>query len=284
MSTLGIKDKDAADQYLGVMGTGTSPLPFYSIPADFFTEVVKGNVAGHSIMSGMGEFESGNVDAAGEDVCRWEDVGGPARLPQPAPAGEQMTFISSSTADNGATATGVLTVKMHYLDATGAEQVETITMNGTTGVNSVATDIRFVQDIYALTVGSNGVAEGNITCYKTGGAIATDLYQFIVLGGNKSLVPHRMVPLGKTLILKGWSASEAGIKRCAFRIRSTDMYGVLISGVFCFKDTIYLEGNTSGELSLNVKVPALSVVKISGWSDEIASEGSASWWGILVDD
>lgn len=253
---------------------------------DYRVDVGKGLIIGTSVMSALGEFESGNVDAAGEDVCRWEDVGGPARLPTPPDVGEQMTLISSDNADNGATTTGVLTVRIQYLDATGTEQTEDVTLNGTTGVNTVATDIRFVNDMYALTVGSNGVAEGNITLYAFGGAIATDLYQFIALGGNKSLVPHRMVPVSKTLYLMGWHADEASAAaRCVFKLRSTDMNGVLIPGVFCFKDVAYLNGASTGELELHgVPVPALSIVKVSGWSDAINTEGSCGWWGYLVND
>ncbi len=252
---------------------------------DYRLEIEKGNVSGHAIMSAMGEYESGNVDAAGEDVCRWEDVSGPARLPTPAPAGEQMTVISDDNADNGATATGVLTARIHYLDATGAEQTEDVTLNGTTGVNTTATDMRFINDFYALTVGSNGVAEGNITLYKQGGAIATDLYNLIAAGGNKSLVPHRMVPLAKTLYLQSWHCTEAQGKRSAFRIRSTDMNGVLIAGVFCFKDVAYVNKATSGTMPLHgTPVPALSIVKVSRWDDQGGSEGSCGWWGYLVDD
>jgi len=255
------------------------------IVGDFKLSVGKGDVPGTTTMSAMGEFESGNIDAAGEDVCRWEDVSGPARLPTPAAGGEQMTLVSDDNADNGATATGVLTVKIHYLDATGAEQTETVTMNGTTGVDTAATNIRFVNDMYALTVGSNGVAEGNITIIKKGGAIATDLYNMIALGGNKSLVPHRMVPLNKTLYLMGWHATEAtATARCAFRLRSTDMNGVLIPGVFCFKDVLYLNAD-SEEVELDaIPVPALSIVKVSGWSDAVNTEGSCGWWGYLVND
>ncbi|GAF74803.1 unnamed protein product, partial [marine sediment metagenome] len=66
---------------------------------DYLLEVGKGNIAGTTTMLAMGEFESGNVDAAGEDVCRWEDVSGPARLPTPAGAGEQMTLVSDDDAD-----------------------------------------------------------------------------------------------------------------------------------------------------------------------------------------
>ncbi len=247
-------------------------------------DVQTGGRPGIGVMRGLGEFESGTVDANGEDCCRWADVSGPARLPTPAPAGEQMTIVSDDDADNGATATGALTVRVHYLDATGAEQTEDVTLDGTTPVDTVATDMRFVNDCYSLTVGSNGVAAGNITIIKKGGAIATDLYNLIALGGNKSLVPHRMVPLGKTLYLRGWNASEAQGKRVAFRIRSTDMNGALLGGVFCFKGVAYLKQTATGELPLSDAVPALSIVKVSTWSDQAGAEGSCEWWGYLVDD
>jgi len=257
----------------------------YTSQSDYGLEISRGNVTGITTMSAMGEFESGNIDAAGEDVCRWEDVSGPARLPTPAAIGEQMTVISDDNADNGATATGVLTVRLHYLDASGVEQTEDVILNGTTGVNTAATDIRFINDMYVLTVGSNGVAEGNITVYKQGGSIGNDLYNLIALGGNKSLVPHRMVPFGKTLYLQSWHATEAQGKRSAFRIRSTDMYGVLIPGVFCFKDVAYVNKAATGDLPLHgTPVPALSIIKVSHWDDAAGAEGSCGWWGYLVDD
>lgn len=273
----------SAANVLGI-GAGTTGDPFIPTHGDFLLEVAKGNVTGHSVMSAMGEYESGNVDAAGEDVCRWEDVSGPPRLPTPAAAGEQMTLVSDDAADTSA-GTGARTIRIHYLDATGAEQTEDVTMNGTTGVDTVATDMRFINDFYTLTVGSNGVAVGNLTIIKKGGAIATDLYNLIAAGGNKSLVPHRMVPLGKTLYLQDWHAEESGAKRCGFRIRSTDMFGVLLSGVFCFKDVAYIRSTSTGILSLhNTPVPALSIVKVSHWDDAAGGEGSVGWWGVLIDN
>ena len=250
---------------------------------DFYTAVAKGHVRGHRIMSAMGEFESGNVAVAGEDVCRHEDVGGPVELPQPAPAGEQLVVISTS-AEDGVAGDGVITLRLEYLDTSGVEQTEDIIMKGQTAVDTIATNILFVNDMHALTVGATGVAEGHITCYKKTGAIATHLYQFIVAGGNKSLVPHRMVPLGHSLFLKGWHAEEAGIKRCLFRLRSTDMNGELLPGVFCFKDTAFLNQSTTGERPLMQKIPALSVVKVSYWAIAINAEGSCGWWGLLVKD
>jgi hypothetical protein len=256
-----------------------------SFTKDFLLEVGKGNIAGTTTMSAMGEYESGNVVLSGADVYRGEEVSGPDALPRPVDGGEQMTVVSTDNADNGATATGVLTLRIEYLDATGAQQTEDITMNGTTGVNTSATDIRFVNDMYALTVGSNGVAEGSITIIKLGGSIGVDLYQMIAQGGNKSLVPHRMVPLAKTLYLMGWHCEEAQLKRAAYRIRSTDMNGVLIPGVFCFKDTAYLRGMSSGVRPLpSVPIPALSIVKVSYWAVLANGEGACGWWGYLVDD
>ena len=257
------------------------------ISENVILEIRKGNVPGHSIISGMGEYESGTTTAGGEDVTRWAAFApdGPARLPTPNAAGEQMTVVSDDDADNGATATGVLTVRIHYIDAAGSEQQEDLTLDGTTPVNTVATDIRFVNDFHALTVGANGVAEGNLAVYMQGGSIPNNLYSMIAAGGNMSLVPHKMVPLGKTLYLMGWHAEEAQAKRAAFRIRSTDHNGVLFPGVFLFKDAAYMNQSSSGERILHATpVPALSIVKVSHWDGSVGSDGSCGWWGILVDD
>jgi len=239
------------------------------------------------ILWAMGERESIGTTTQGEDIWRGNELSNTpiapsstTTIPTPPTAGEQMTFISENDADNGATATGVLTLRMEYLNANGDEMYEDITMNGTTPVNTSATDIRFINDIYSLTVGSNGVAEGNIRVMSQ--ANNALVYNMIHQGGNKSLVPHRMVPNGKKLILKGWHASEGNNKRCAFRIRSTDMYGELIPGVFCFKDTAYLNQNSSGELILNRQIPPLSIIKISGWATAINAEAGVGWWGYLI--
>ncbi len=251
---------------------------------DPILEIAKGNVAGHAIMVALGERENMGTTATGEDIWRGNELSGSPddeTMATPDPAGEQMTVISEDAQDTSA-GTGVRTLRIHYLDASGDEQTEDVTMNGTTGVNTAASDIRFVNDMYSLTVGSNGVAEDHIKIYET--ADATHVYNMIAQGGNKSLVPHRMVPSGKTLILKGWHAEEAQNKRCAFRIRSTDMAGVLLTGVFCFKGVAYMKQSSSGELALNQIVPALSIVKVSAWPDQASSEASCGWWGVLVDD
>ncbi len=256
---------------------------------DYYSAVAAGNVTGRSIMSAMGERINVGTTVAGEDIWRGNDLSNtpaaPASttsIPDPDPAGEQMTFISESDADNGATATGILTIRIHYIDDAGLEQIHDLIMNGVSGVDTIPTNIRYINDVYALTVGSNGVAAGNIRWYKKGAA--TIVYGMIAAGGNKSLVPHRMVPAGKTLILKGWHAEEGKGQRVNVRIRSTDMNGILIPGVYCFKDTAFVNQSALGELPLRPKIPALSIVKVSGWAVLAAGDVGCSWWGELIDD
>lgn len=240
--------------------------------------VLKGDVAKHEIWTALGERGSIGTTVTGEDI--W--LGTATSIPTPPSIGEQMTLVSSNNADNGATATGVLTVRIHYLDGSGVQQTEDVTMNGTTIVSTVATDISFVNDLYSLTVGSNGVAEGNIIIYKFGAA--TTIYNMIGVGGNKSLVPHRKVPAAHRLILMGWTAAESKDKEVSFRIRSTDMFGVLIAGVFCFKDIQLLSKSTTGSIDLGYEIPALSIIKVSAWGVVTGGRGTCSWWGYLVQD
>jgi len=240
-------------------------------------EIQRGKIPGMSIMEAFGEREDINTTTQGEDI--WK--GTAASIPIPAAAGEQMTLVSSNNNDRAA-GTGVSSVLICYLDATGNEQTETVVINGTTTVNTVATNMRFIQSLHSTAVGTNGVASGNIIIYKTGAA--STIYNMIELGGNMSLVNNRMVPLGKTLYLQSWSASEARDKRVMFRIRSTDFDGVINPGIFLFKDSVYIKKTASGDLPVKAVIPELSIVKITAWADQPDAEGSARWWGVLIDN
>lgn len=66
--------------------------------------------------------------------------------------------------------------------------------------------------------------------------------------------------------------------------RGNKLASTVLSGVFCFKGVAYLNQTTTGELKLNATVPALSIVKVSGWPDAIGAETSCGWWGVLIDD
>lgn len=238
----------------------------------------QGSIIHEQPFSAMGERSSIGITPQGEDM--WEGVA--TEMPIPPSVGEQMTVVSDDDADNGATATGALTVRVEYLDGTGAEKVTDVIMNGTGAVDTTPTDIAFVNDFYALTVGSNLVAEGNIVIYKKGSA--STIYNMIEVGGNKSLVINRMVPTGKTLFITGWIASEAKDKVTSYRLRATcDPAGENIVQGFLFKRAKRLKGNAPFE-SINppIKICSGAIVKISAWVDVAGGEGSASFNGYLV--
>jgi len=239
------------------------------------TNIARGLYSNASIIRGFGERGSMATTATGEDI--WP--GSATSIPIPAAAGEQMEVVSTSPQD-GVAGTGIITMHVDYIDAAGDAQMREVTMNGTTPVVLPVSDVRFVQRIHAITVGSVGTAVGTITVYKQGSALT--IYSMIAIGGNMALVPNRMVPAGKVCVVTHWHATESKNKRCAFRLRSTDEDGILRPGVFLFKDAMYLV-NSALSVPTAFLAPALSIIKISGWPDASGSEASASWKGVLFD-
>jgi len=249
---------------------------------EYLAEVAAGMVPNRSIMVGLGERETMATTAAGEDLWRGNELS-PAptshtTIPTPDSAGEAMSVVSES-ADDAAGGTGARSVMIHYLDPLGDDQAEVVEMNGTTPVPIPAT-IRFVNDVHVMTAGAGLVTAGHIKVHQT--ADAGLVYQMIAAGGNKSLVPHRMVPRGHYLTVHAWHAEEAQARRCAIRIRSTSIHGTLLPGVFLFLDTAYLKQTATGHLELAAMIPELAILKVSGWADANGAEASCGWFGVLV--
>jgi len=251
-----------------------------AISLDDGLAIAMGSLSGIRQFGSIGERQSIGATVAGEDV--WP--GTAVSIPIPAAAGERLTLVSSSTADNGSTATGVLTVRIEYLDANGAEQTEDVVVNGTTIASTLATNILFVNDFYALTAGSGGVAAGNIILYKFGAA--STIYNMIAAGGNKSLVINRRVPAGKTLYVTGWTCVSAISKDTSFRLRSNcTPDGSTTVGGFLFKRSALIRDASLSEIiNPPIKIPSGAIVKVSAWATGAGGVGSASFNGILIDN
>lgn len=227
-----------------------------------------------------------NVSAAvnGDDI--W--TGTATTIPIPPSAGQQMQVVSSSANDTSA-GTGVKTIDMHYIDANGDEKEEHITMNGTTPVVTTATDIRFVQDIHALTVGTNLAAVGTISISQQGAP--TTIYSSITPGMNKALNSSRMVPAGKTLIIRSFNASGGNatkVESSDIRLRATSHHGTILpvspNPVFILKDN-FLSFNTATHRQYTetpIIIPSLAVIKCTSFAAVAGSSVQASWFGILV--
>lgn len=118
--------------------------------------------------------------------------------------------IASASANDTAAGTGARTVQIIYLDSTGAGPfTETLTLNGTTGVNTVSTNICYIEEIKVLTVGSGGSNAGIITLYtainKGGTTIGT-----INAADNQTFWCHHYIPNGKVCNITGVSTSHNG--------------------------------------------------------------------------
>ena len=123
-------------------------------------EIARGNVRGAYPYAAYGRL---TTNGSVTDVLLRDDDGTTLVVPQ----GVQMTLVSSS-ANDAAAGTGARTVVVEYLNGDLDYSFELVTLNGTTPVNMVATDVRWVQAVHVATVGSGAKAAGNITVTNGG--------------------------------------------------------------------------------------------------------------------
>jgi hypothetical protein len=108
----------------------------------------------------------------------------------------QRSIVSASANDTFA-GTGARTVKITYLTSAGVLNTETVTLNGTTPVNTVAANICYIEKMEILTAGSGGVAAGVISLKAaTAGGGAT--IGTIAAGETQTYWAHHYVPAGRT--------------------------------------------------------------------------------------
>ena len=112
--------------------------------------------------------------------------------------------IASSSASDAAAGVGARTVRIDYLTTAGVALSETLTLNGVTPVNTVATNICYIEHIVVLTVGSTGRNVGTITLFVStgggGGTIGTiGIGSLVALqGDSRTLWAHHYIPAGVT--------------------------------------------------------------------------------------
>ena len=115
--------------------------------------------------------------------------------------------IVSSSANDAAAGTGARTVRITYFNSAGAGPfTETVTLNGTTAVNTVATDICFIEQLEVLTAGSGGVNAGIISIQT----LANVTFGRIAVGNNQTFWCHHYIPTGKTCNITGLSCGHNG--------------------------------------------------------------------------
>ncbi len=114
--------------------------------------------------------------------------------------------IASSSASDASAGVGARTVKITYMDQTGAGPfTETVVLNGVTFVDTVATNICFIEKMEVVTVGSTGWNVGVLTLRAAitgGGAVVGTIAAGTANDQNNATFwAHHYVPTGKTCFL-----------------------------------------------------------------------------------
>lgn len=120
----------------------------------------------------------------------------------------QRSLVSSSVLDTAA-GTGARTVKIIYFTSTGVGPLtETVTLNGILPVNTVATNICFIEEMEVVTAGSGGLNAGTITLAVSTGGLGGTLGT-IAIGNNITLWCHHYIATGKTArITAQWAGHD----------------------------------------------------------------------------
>lgn len=174
---------------------------------DYLRDVARGGVVGAYPYGSYGEKTTVGADSG----LLWPN----GAFSFPSSSGVQVSFVSTSASDDAA-GTGIRTLDMHYLDTNLVERVESIVLDGVTPVLSVATNVRFIQCLHAVTFGSGKAAAGVISA--SNGAAT---YSQINTGAVRCSSSLRMVPAGKRLVI-------------------TSMYAGSVSGTAAAKTTVRL--------------------------------------------
>lgn len=245
---------------------------------DYRDVIAIGEMSGHTSFRGFGRRDALATTAGGDDVADIAAVS----IPWPDQSvGEQMTLVSDS-ANDAAAGSGARTVKVHYIDASGNYLHEIVTLNGVTAVNTVATNIRFIQMMTVETVGSfGGKNAGNITIYKL--ATPATVYARIVAGNNSSLSSARMIPNGKTFYMTSMTVSATSSKAISARVTATcDHAGIYTEGVFQFEEIVECQDSIATIVFPIARViPPLAIIKGVAVSAQAGGSVSIAYDGWL---
>lgn len=179
----------------------------------YLYDIVEGNVEGHKAWSKMG-FNS-DIQAAEEVVA---SQGGAYVFPTGA---MQLQAVSSDNTQDKGGGTGALAVTVYGLDSNYAEISETITLNGSTAVDSALSTWFRINNARVSSVGTGGKPVGNITIK---GKLDGLTYGYIAAGQTRQRQFVYTVPLGKTLYITQavvYCVHTAANKRCLVTLRAT---------------------------------------------------------------
>lgn len=137
-------------------------------------------------------------------------------------SGAQRSLVSSSANDSSA-GTGARTVRITYYALSGSTVTgpftETVTLDGTTAVDTAATDICYIEKIEVLTVGSGLVNAGVISLKASIGGGGATVWS-VAAGDNRTFGSHHYVPSSRTALVTGFLGGIKGADTTGFVLRA----------------------------------------------------------------
>lgn len=178
------------------------------VPRDWLTEVLKGNVDGHSLVT---------VRSHSHVVGTTEQIVWDLAVPYVFPTSATLMNVSSGDVDDVVGDTGAWNVTVQGLDADWVEQQEVVQLNGRTPVSTVKQYIR-INDMHCIKAGSSGFNEGKI--YIGVGAVTlgvpATVYNVIHEGYGLSSTGLYSVPVNHTAYLLWGVCGTPDNKEVAF--------------------------------------------------------------------
>lgn len=240
---------------------------------DYRLMVARGDIAGAEPFGAYGERDA----SAGEtNRVIWPN----GVFTVPPEAGIQME-VSSTSADDAAGGTGIRSVEIHYLDGILTQQYEEVTLNGTTPVNTVATDIRFIQCTHVVTFGSSPEAAGEISVQDTTG---TTTYSKIAQGDTRCASSARMVPANKVCFVAGATGSATsgtGKAKVKIRLNASEITEQQLTyplALIPFGSISLQDGSEAFNFPLPLRFSEGTVIAMTGTTDKDA-QINGSWYG-----
>lgn len=126
--------------------------------------------------------------------------------PYTEPAAEAQRSIVSTSVQDKAGGSGTVAVRLTYLNSAYTLRTEDFALNGTTPVNSIGTDIRFVERFQKI---QGADAVGAIKLMTGTGGGGTEIAG-IGTGADDAFLCHHYVPAGMRAWVLGWGATIDG--------------------------------------------------------------------------
>jgi len=233
----------------------------------FALDIAKGNIAG---LSSINKFGFNDQVPTSFEVIALSS----ANFTYPTSAGT--VTVVSDDADDTSAGTGARTIKIQGLDGNYDFQEETITMNGTTNVNSTNTFLR-VNRMEVLTAGSSNGMEGTITATIGGNEQSRMEAEY----DNQTLQANYTIPAGKTGYLTRIQATSTKDNKAAF----VGLFTRELNSIFKIKQLFEIyRNNVVVDFTVPLVIPEKTDIELRGKNEGSGNVSIGGTFDLILED